>query len=143
MEMIQEVVQETKEAKTHSIYTIEANTMTKTSLLSSYFLYFSQEHFGEFENHTRGIVFKLLIQIGYDGKGIDKRRQGILSPIVVAPRIEHEGISFNGRGENPMTMKTTFLKVKDMVELASSSEYIEATKEEGKTHPLYTSYGRL
>jgi hypothetical protein len=50
--------------------------------------------------------------MGYDGQGIGKRRQGILSPIVATPWVKHEGLGFNGRGENPMTMKTTFVKEK-------------------------------
>jgi hypothetical protein len=56
--------------------------------------------------------------MGYDGQGLGKRRQGILSPIVATLRVKHEGLGFDGRGENPMTMKTTFVKEKDMVELA-------------------------
>jgi hypothetical protein len=57
---LQEVVQETKEAKPPSIATIEANTMIETTLVSSPSLDISQEHFGEFEKHTRGIGLKLL-----------------------------------------------------------------------------------
>jgi hypothetical protein len=95
--------------------------MTETTLVSSPSLDISQENFGEFEKHTRGIGSKLLRKMGYDGQGLGKRRQGILSPIVATLWVKHEGLGFNGRGENPMTMKTTFVKVKDMTELACSS----------------------
>lgn len=49
---LQAVVQETKRAKPPSIATIEANTMTQTTLVSSPSLDFSQEYFGKFEKHT-------------------------------------------------------------------------------------------
>jgi hypothetical protein len=45
--------------------------------------------------------------MGYDGQGIGKRRQGILSPIVVTPWAKHEGLGFDGRSENSITMKKT------------------------------------
>jgi len=57
---LQEVVQEIKEAKPPSISIVEANTTIETTLVSSPSLDISQEHFGEFENHTRGIGLKLL-----------------------------------------------------------------------------------
>jgi hypothetical protein len=56
--------------------------------------------------------------MGYDGQGIGKKIQGILIPIVVSFRAKHEGLGFDGRSENPMTMKTIFVKAKDMLELA-------------------------
>jgi hypothetical protein len=57
---------------------------------------------------------KLLRKMGYNGQGLGKRKQDILSPIIVALRVKHEGLGLDGRGENPMTMMTNFLKVKDM-----------------------------
>jgi hypothetical protein len=92
LEKYKSVVQETKEAKPPSISIVEANTMTKTTLVSSPSLDISQENFGEFENHTRGIGSKLLRNMGYDGQGLGKRRQGIISPIVVTLRVKHEGL---------------------------------------------------
>jgi tuftelin-interacting protein 11 len=91
-------------------------------LVSSPSIDIPQENFGEFEKHTRGIGSKLLRKMGYDGQGLGKRRQGILSPIVATPWVKHEGLGFDGRCENPMTMKTIFVKAKDMSELAYSSE---------------------
>jgi tuftelin-interacting protein 11 len=57
----------------------------------------SQEQLKEFEKHTRGIGSKLLKKMGYDGKGLGKRRQGILIPIVVTPLAKHEGLGFDGK----------------------------------------------
>jgi hypothetical protein len=50
--------------------------------------------------------------MGYDGQGLGKRRQGILSPIVAMPKAKHEGLIFVGRSENSITMKTIFVKEK-------------------------------
>jgi hypothetical protein len=36
------------------------------------------------------------------------------------PRAKHEGLGFDGRSENSITMKTIFVKEKDMPELACS-----------------------
>jgi hypothetical protein len=41
-----------------------------------------------------------------------KRRQCILSPIVAKQRVKFEGLSFDGRGENIMKMKTTLWRWK-------------------------------
>jgi hypothetical protein len=60
--------------------------------------------------------------MGYYGQMIGRRIEGILIPIVATPWFNHEGLGFDGRGENFMTMKTIFLKVKDMIELNFSSE---------------------
>lgn len=79
---LQEVVQEHREAKLASIATAEANTVTKMNLVSSPSLDISQDHFGVFEKHTRGIGLRLLRRMGYNGQGIGKGNQGILSPIV-------------------------------------------------------------
>jgi hypothetical protein len=81
--------------------------------------------------------------MGYDGKSIGKRNQGILSPIVATPRVKHRLLGFDGRGENPMTMKTTFVKEKYMEELACSLEERVVVKEEGITIPLYPYYVKL
>jgi hypothetical protein len=64
--------------------------MIETTLVISPSLYFSHENFGEFEKHTRGIGSKILKKMGYDGKGLGNRRQGILIPIVYMPWVKHE-----------------------------------------------------
>jgi hypothetical protein len=60
--------------------------------------------------------------MGYDGQGIGKRTQGILIPIIDTPWVKHKGLCFDGILENSMTMKTTFVKDKDMSKLAFSLE---------------------
>lgn len=95
--------------------------MTETTLVSSTSIGISQEKFSESKENTIGIGSKLLRQISYDGEGLGKRIQGILSPIVATPWVKHEGLGFGGIMENYMSMKTTFVKEKDMKELACSS----------------------
>jgi len=91
--------------------------MIETTLVSSPFIDIFQEKLGEFEKHTRDIGSKLLRKMGYDGQGLGKRRQGILSPIVATPRVKHEGSSFDARGANPMTMNTIFVKATSLMHL--------------------------
>jgi hypothetical protein len=69
---------------------------------------------GDFEKNTRDIGSKLLRKMGYDGKRIGKRRQGILIPILVATWVKHEGLRFNDKNKKDMNNKTTFVKEKDM-----------------------------
>jgi hypothetical protein len=106
LEKLQATVQENQKARPPSIATTSTNTMIETILVSSPSICIPQEKLGEFEKHTRGIGSKLLRKMGYDGQGLGKRRQGILSPIVATPRAKHEGLGFDGRSENPITMKT-------------------------------------
>jgi hypothetical protein len=75
--------------------------VTETTLVISPSLDFFQEHFVDFEKHTRGIGSKLLKCLGYDGQGIGKRRQGIISTIVATLWVKHEGLGFNVRVEIP------------------------------------------
>jgi hypothetical protein len=56
--------------------------------------------------------------MGYDGQRIGKRSHVILSSIFTKQKAKHEGSGFDGRVENTMTMKTTFMKHKDIPELA-------------------------
>jgi hypothetical protein len=50
------------------------------------------ECFGVFENNTRGIGSKLLLKMGYEGKGLGKHAQSIVEPIVVEERHEYCGL---------------------------------------------------
>jgi hypothetical protein len=118
---LQENIQEHRGKGKPSISIADAITMTDTTFVSSLSIDVSQEKLGEFEKHTRGIGSKILWKMGYDGQGLGKMRHGILSPIVVTPWSKHEGLGFDGRSENSITMKTIFAKGKYMLELACSS----------------------
>jgi hypothetical protein len=65
------------------------------------------ECFGGFENHKRGIGFKLLIKMGYEGRGLGKHAQGIIEPIVVEERPKYCGLGYERRdGENSKVEET-------------------------------------
>lgn len=55
--------------------------------------------------------------MGYNGQGLDKRSQGIITPIVVEVRVNHEGLGFGGTNEKAIATKITFVKAKDVVDL--------------------------
>jgi tuftelin-interacting protein 11 len=65
-------------------------------LVSSPSIEISLENIGDFEKHTKGIGSKILRKMGYDGQGLGKRSQGIISPIVATQRAKHEGLGFDG-----------------------------------------------
>jgi hypothetical protein len=119
---IQENSQEHRGTRKPSISIADASTVTKTILVRSPLVDISQENIGEFEKHTRGIDFKLLRNMGYDGQGIGRSRHGILSPIVATLWAKHEVLGFDGRSENSITMtKTVFVKATNIPEMACSS----------------------
>jgi len=95
----------------------------------------SQDHLGEFETHTRGIRSKFLRHMGYDGKGIGKRIQGIQRTIVVEYRVKHESLGFDGGKEKEMNNMMMFVKEKDMTKLFFSSEEILVAHEAENSLP--------
>ena len=50
--------------------------------------------FGDFERNIRGIGSKLLMKMGYEGKGLGKHAQGIVEPIVVEERPRYLGLGY-------------------------------------------------
>lgn len=80
--------------------------------------------------------------MGYDDQGLGKRNQAIISSIVVEPRVEHEGLGLSGPEEKAMTTKITFVKAKDVADLAFSLAKRE-TNEYGSTLLLHPSCGKL
>jgi hypothetical protein len=94
-----------KEAKQHAIAIVEASPMIKTSMVSSP-SNLSQEHFGDFDNHTRGIGSKLIKQMSCNGQELGKRSQGIINPIVAELKVKHEDLGFNGTEERHRTPRS-------------------------------------
>jgi hypothetical protein len=52
------------------------------------------ECFGVFENHTRGIGSKLLLKMGYEGRGLGKHEKGIVETIIVEERPKYCGLGY-------------------------------------------------
>jgi hypothetical protein len=50
------------------------------------------ECFGVLKNHTRETGSKLLLKMGYEGRGLGKHEQGIVEPIVVEERPNYGGL---------------------------------------------------
>ena len=53
-----------------------------------------QDGFGAFEKHTRGIGFKLLTKMGYEGKGLGIECQCIVNPIEVVEIPRYLGLGY-------------------------------------------------
>jgi hypothetical protein len=65
------------------------------------------ECFCVFENHTREIGSKLLLKMGYEGRGLGKHAQGIVETIVVEERPKYCGLGYERRnGENSKVEET-------------------------------------
>ena len=77
--------------------------------------------------------------MGYDGQALGCRSRGMVSLTVVELAIKYEYPGFDGTEEKAMTTKITFVKVKDVVELAYSLEEKATVNENGQTLPLNPS----
>ena len=74
------------------------------SILSS--ISSQNECVGAFERHTRGIGSKLLMKMGYEGKGLGKHAQGIVESSVVEERPKYLGLGYGQcDGESSKAMK--------------------------------------
>jgi hypothetical protein len=78
------------------------------------------ECFGGFESHTRGIGSKLLLKMGYEGKGLGKHAQGIVEPIVVEERPKYCGLGYERRDGANSKVEETREKVPSINFVSSS-----------------------
>jgi hypothetical protein len=103
-------------------YHYQRSTMKEESMVNSPSKILSQETFGDFEKHTRGIGSKLMRKMGYDGQGIGKEGQGIQIPIVAQKRPKHEGLGFGGQESITSSTQTTFFKARGIIKEAIPME---------------------
>jgi hypothetical protein len=76
--------------------------------------------FGVFENHTKGIGSKLMLKMGYEGKGLGKNAQGIIEPIVVEERPKYLGLGYERIIETNSKIEETNEKVSSTIFVSSS-----------------------
>lgn len=82
----------------------------------------SNDEFGSWEKHTKGIGQKLLLQMGYEpGKGLGKSLQGITTPIEAKLRKGKGAIGLYGPEQPTMTRAAT------------TAQSLEAEKDESET----------
>jgi hypothetical protein len=98
------------------------------------------ECFGGFESHTRGIGSKLLLKMGYEGKGLGKHAQGIVEPIVVEERPKYCGLGYERQDEAYSKVEETRGKVPS-INFVSSSPPQEGFKGESSSVDRLCSTG--
>ena len=79
------------DAKESLAKSMHENEVCNSSLSS---IFSQNECFGAFERYKRGIGSKLLMKMGYEGKGLGKHAQGIIEPIVVEERPRYLGLGY-------------------------------------------------
>ena len=89
-----------QEALTKNVHETEVNHSNLSSISSS------ERCVGSFEKHTRGIGSKLMLKMGYEGKGLGKNAQGMIDPILVEERPKKFGLGYDQYyGEKSIAMK--------------------------------------
>jgi hypothetical protein len=94
----------------------------------------SQETFGGFEKHTKGIDYKFMKKMGYDGQWLENEGQEILIPIVAQPRPKYEGLRFSEKEASISSSQTTFFKTRAMRKEAIHMEEITTKNECATIH---------
>jgi hypothetical protein len=117
LEKLQEMEKQLQEAKETLTKYMHAHEVCNVSLSSNS----SQEDcFGVFENHTKGIGSKLMLKMGYEGKGLGKNAQGIVEPIVVEERPKYLGLGYERIVETNSKVEETNEKVSSTIFVSSS-----------------------
>jgi hypothetical protein len=117
LEKLQEMENQLHEAKETLTKYMHDHEVCNVSLSSNS----SQEEcFGVFENHTKGIGSKLLLKMGYEGKGLGKHAQGIVEPIVVEERPKYCGLGYERIVETNSKVEETNEKVSSTIFVSSS-----------------------
>jgi hypothetical protein len=117
LEKLQEMEKQLQEAKETLTKYMHDHEVCNVSLSSNS----SQEDcFGVFENHTKGIGSKLMLKMGYEGKGLGKNAQGIIEPIVVEERPKYLGLGYERIVETNSKVEETNEKVSSTIFVSSS-----------------------
>jgi hypothetical protein len=117
LEKLQEMEKQLQEAKETLTQYMHAHEVCNVSLSSNS----SQEDcFGVFENHTKGIGSKLMLKMGYEGKGLGKNAQGIIEPIMVEERPKYLGLGYERINETNSKVEETNEKVSSTIFVSSS-----------------------
>ena len=84
---------------------------------------FHDAEFTSFEKHTTGIGSKLLKKMGYHGKGLSIKGQGIINPIEVEELSHHAGLGYTRKemGESSNTASNQ-LMIDDEIPSSQSSD---------------------
>ena len=130
LEKLQEMenqLQEAKETLTKYMHAHEVCNVSLSSISSQ------EEGFGVFENHTKGIGSKLLLKMGYEGKGLGKHAQGIVEPIVVEERPKYCGLGYERITETNSKVEETNEKVSSTIFVLSSPPQEGFQRESSRT----------